>query len=196
MPSFRKSAMIALAAALGASQVAAQKGDEKKGKGGGKKETKAATGNADDPLELPIPKGKPQKGLKVPIYGSNGKLDMTFTIGVATLMDQENVKLQELRVETYKEDGSRELDINLPDAMFNKKTKIISAQAKVVIKRDDFEVTGNSVSFNVQTRQGTLGGGVKMLIHNLGETADPQSDKPSIEFEPKPAAPPVKIEPK
>jgi hypothetical protein len=196
MPLFRKSAMTALAAALGASEVAAQKGDEKKGKSGGKKEQKAATANSDEPLELPIPKGKPQKGLKVPIYGGNGKLDMTFTIGIATLVDKENVKLEELRVETYNEDGTPELDINLPDAMFNKQTKIITAKAKVVIKREDFEVTGNTVAFNVQTRQGTLGGGVKMVINNLGEFAEPQSDKPSVEFEPKPAAPPVKIEPK
>ena len=201
MPLFRKSAMIALAAALGASQVVAQKGDEKKGKSSGKKETKApaAAAGADEPMELPIPKGQPQKGVKVPIYGANGKLKMNFTIGVGTWMDAENIKLQQLRVETYKDDGSRELDMDLPDAIFNKKTKIISSKAKVVIKREDFEVTGNTMAFNIETREGTLGGGVKMLVYNLDETAEPQGSKPTIEFEPKkptPPTPPVKKEPK
>jgi hypothetical protein len=199
MPLFRKSAMIALAAALGATQVAAQKGDEKKGKASGKKETKATPAGADEPLDLPIPKGQPQKGVKVPIYGANGKLKMNFTIGVGTWMDEENIKLQRLRVETFKEDGALELDMDLPDAVFNKKTKIISSQAKVVIKREDFEVTGNTMAFNIETREGSLGGGVKMLVYNLGGTAEPQTDKPTIEFEPKPATPPtppVKKEPK
>ena len=190
MPLFRKSALIALAAALGASQVTAQKGDEKKGKSGGKKEAKTTgAAGADEPLDLPIPKGQPQKGVKVPIYDANGKLKMNFTIGIGTWMDEENIKLQQLRVETYKEDGSRELDMDLPDAIFNKKTKIISSQAKVVIKREDFEVTGNTMAFNIETREGTLGGGVKMLVYNLGETAEPQGAKPTIEFEPKPATP-------
>ena len=183
MPLFRKSAMIALAAALGASQVVAQKGDEKKGKGSGKKETKAPTAGADEPMDLPIPKGQPQKGVKVPIYGANGKLKMNFEIGIGTYIDEENVKLQKLRVETFKDDGSADLDMDLPDAVYNKKTKVISSQTRVVIKRTDFEITGNTMAFNVETREGTLGGGVKMIITNMQETAGGQ-DKPAIEFHP------------
>jgi hypothetical protein len=182
--------MIALAAALGASTAIAQKSGEEKKKGKEKNvPAKKATAKEDEPLDLPIPKGQPQKGVKVPIYGANGKLKMNFTIGVGTWIDEENIKLQELRVETYKEDGARELDMDLPDAIFNRKTKVISSKTKVLIKRDDFEVTGNSMAFNVETREGSLGGGVRMLVYNLGDTAASRDSKPKVEFEPKPEAP-------
>ena len=185
--------MLALAAALGVTQVVAQKVDAKKGdpkkadKGGkvGKLDP-----NADEPLELPIPKGQPQKGVKVPLYGANGKLKMNFEIGIGTYIDEDHVKLEKLRVETFRDDGSPELDMDLPDAVYNKKTKIISSDTRVVIKRSDFEVTGNTMAFNIETREGTLGGGVKMIITNLGETAG-TDDKPAVEFKAEPATPEV-----
>jgi lipopolysaccharide assembly outer membrane protein LptD (OstA) len=171
----RKSALLALAAALGATQAVAQKPAAKKEK---------AAENKEEALDLPIPKGQPQKGVKVPLYGANGKLKMNFEIGIGTYIDEENIKLEKLRVETYRDDGSRELDMDLPDAVYNKRTKTISSQTKVLIKREDFEVTGNTMAFNIETREGTLGGGVKMLVYNFGETTKPTESKPIIEFQP------------
>ena len=185
----RKSAIFALAVALGVTQVVAQKSDAPKEDS--KKPAKVAKGAkgeavAEDTLDLPIPKGQPQKGVKVPIYGPNGKLKMSFEIGIGTYIDEEHVKLEKLRVETFKEDGSADLDMDLPDAVYNKKSKVISSQTRVVIKRSDFEITGNNMAFNVETRQGTLGGGVKMIITNMAETAG-GPEKPAIEFQPKAA---------
>jgi hypothetical protein len=183
--------MLALAAALGATQAVAQKGDGRKGEG--KKGERTAREvkvdpKADDTLELPIPKGQPQKGVKVPLYGANGKLKMNFEIGIGTYIDEEHVKLEKLRVETFKDDGSPELDMDLPDAVYNKKTKVISSETRVVIRRSDFEITGNTMAFNIETREGTLGGGVKMIIQDLGETSGTTS-KPAIEFQGVPANP-------
>jgi lipopolysaccharide assembly outer membrane protein LptD (OstA) len=184
MPLSRKSAMLALAAALGTTQVVAQKADAKKPDKGAK--VGKLDPNAEEPLELPIPKGQPQKGVKVPLYGANGKLKMNFEIGIGTYIDEEHVKLEKLRVETFREDGTQELDMDLPDAVYNKKTKVISSQTRVVIKRSDFEVTGNTMAFNIETREGILGGGVKMIISNLGETTG-TADKPAVEFHLEPA---------
>jgi len=197
MPSSRKSAMIALAVALGATQAVAQQAGDKKGKENKPKAKPGTEAQPDDALDLPIPKGKPQKGVKVPIYGANGKLKMNWEIGVGTWIDEENVKLEKLRVETFKDDGTRDLDMDLPDAVFNRRTKVISSETKAVIRRQDFEVTGNTVAFNIETREGMLGGGVKMLIYDMGSTA--KSEKATIEFEPKPeptSTPPANKPPK
>ena len=118
-------------------------------------------------LDLPVPKGQPQKGLKIPLYGLDGKLMMNFQIGVATWIDEENIKMGELHVETFKADGEKELDLDLPDSILNTKTKDITSKARVNIKRDDFEISGNTMVFNTETKRGTLGGGVRMLIYNL-----------------------------
>ena len=184
--------MLALAAALGATQAVAQKGGDAK-KPDAKRPDKGAKvakvdPNAEETLDLPIPKGQPQKGVKVPVYGANGKLKMNFEIGIGTYIDEEHVKLEKLRVETFREDGSQELDMDLPDAVYNRKTKIISSQTKVFIKRSDFELTGNTMAFNVETREGTLGGGVKMIITDLGQTSG-TDNKPEIQFQPQPTDP-------
>ena len=184
--------MLALAAALGATQAVAQKGGDAKKPDVRKpdKGAKVAKGDPqkDDSLELPIPKGQPQKGVKVPLYGANGKLKMNFEIGIGTYIDEEHVKLEKLRVETFRDDGTQELDMDLPDAVYNKTTKVISSQTRVVIKRSDFEITGNNMAFNIETREGTLGGGVKMIISDLGQTSGTDK-KPGIEFQPQPTDP-------
>ncbi len=184
--------MLALAAALGATQAVAEKGGDAK-KTDAKKPDKGAKvakldPNAAETLELPIPKGQPQKGVKVPLYGADGRLRMNFEIGVGTRLDDENVKLEKLRVETFREDGTQELDMDLPDAVYNQKTNVISSQTKVFIKRSDFELTGNTMAFNIKTREGTLGGGVKMIITDLGQTSGTDK-KPEIQFQPQPTDP-------
>lgn len=183
--------MLALAAALGATQAVAQKGGDAK-KPDAKKVDKGAKVAKGDPqkeeLELPIPKGQPQKGVKVPLYGANGKLKMNFEIGIGTYIDEEHVKLEKLRVETFRDDGTLELDMDLPDAVYNKTTKVISSQTRVVIKRSDFEITGNNMAFNIETREGTLGGGVKMIISDFGQTSG-TDNKPAVEFQPQPTDP-------
>src|SRR5207244_1595185 len=73
---------------------------------GGVQNKKAGT----EKLDLPVPKGQPQKGLKIPLYGLDGKLMMNFQIGVATWIDDENIKMGELRIETFKQSGDKELD--------------------------------------------------------------------------------------
>ena len=82
----------------------------------------AAPAKEKDRLDLPVPKGQPQKGLRIPIYSPDGKLMMSFQIGVAEVVDADNIKMGELRLETFKENGEHEFDIDLPDSIFNAKT--------------------------------------------------------------------------
>ncbi len=145
----------------------------------------AAVKNADAPkekdrLDLPVPKGQPQKGLRIPIYSPDGKLMMSFQIGVAEVVDADHIKMGELRLETFKETGEHEFDIDLPDSVFNAKTKELTSQAHVKIKRHDFEITGNSMTFNTQTKVGTFGDGVKMVIYDARTSAAETDEKPIV----------------
>jgi Lipopolysaccharide-assembly, LptC-related len=134
-----------------------------------------------------VPKGQPQKGLRIPIYSPDGKLMMSFQIGVAEVVDADNIKMGELRMETFKEDGEHEFDIELPDSIFNAKTKELTSKAHVKIKRHDFEITGNSMTFNTETKVGKFGGGVKMVIYDASAAVAAE--------EPKPAIPAIEIKP-
>jgi len=117
-----------------------------------------------DALDLPVPKGQPQKGLRIPIYSPLGLLMMNFQIGVATWVDDDNISMGDLKVETFKDDGTSEFHIDLPDSVFNIRTKELTSKAHVTVRRSDFEISGNSMTFNTETKVGQFGGGVKMII--------------------------------
>ena len=176
MRSFLKPPMMLLVAAVGAIQMAATKGELKKEpekKEPSKEEpakppekvAKAEPGKGS--LDLPVPKGQPQKGLTVPVYDLNGIRRMNFRIGTAVRGDDDNIKMSEVRLGIFKEDGSGELDIDLPDSVYNPRTREITSETHVTIKRKDCQITGEKTTFNVETQRGKLSGGVHMIIYNL-----------------------------
>ncbi len=200
MRSSFKSSLLALCAVFAFSQLAAKKEDPKKPEAAAKptKGKKAAKDGADaDAMDLPVPKGQPQKGVKVPFYDSTGKLKMRFEIGVGTWLDEANIKMEKLRVETFKEDGTTEFDMDLPDATLNKTTKEITSQTNVTVKTAQYEITGHNMTFNIETKSGALGGGVKMIIYDKESlSGDESKEKTTVEFQPtsEPTKPPTKIE--
>ncbi len=191
MASSRNSRTFSLAAGMGLVGALAFGADTVKSVEAGKSELapaiQPAAAKEKERLDLPVPKGQPQKGLRIPIHSLDGKLMMNFQIGVAEVVDADNIKMGDLRLETFKESGEHEFDIDLPDSVFNAKTKEVTSKAKVTVKRHDFEITANSVTFNVETRSGKFGDGVKMIIFDA--RADEGDD------DKKPAVPTIEVQP-
>ena len=189
MPSFRNFPVFVFVAGLGLTQLSACGRAQESAKNSTTEKTMPAAAlvvkNADaakekDRLDLPVPKGQPQRGLRIPIYSPDGKLMMSFQIGVAEVVDADHIKMGDLRLETFKEDGEHEFEIDLPDSVFNAKTKELTSKAHVKIKRHDFEITGNSMTFNTETKVGTFGGGVKMVIYDARTSAAETDEKPAV----------------
>lgn len=146
----------------------AEKG--KSAKSGGKEGEKSVK------MSLPIPKGHDSKGLKIPYFDeANEKLQMTFVIGLANRVDDDHVRMQQLQIETFDDSGNREMMIDVPNSMLDLNTRILTTKESVTIKRSDFEITGRTMEFNTQTKQGKLGGNVRMIIYNLDEETTPDS---------------------
>ena len=158
--------------ALGATKEAKPKPGQKESarkKETAKKEEKPRA-KAPSKMALPIPKGHDAKGLKIPYFDeATGKLQMTFTIGIANRLDEDHVRMNELQVETFNPEGEREMLIDLPTSILDLNTRVISTKERVTIKRSDFEITGQSMEFNTETKLGKLAGNVRMLIYNLDE---------------------------
>ncbi len=141
-------------------------------------------------IDVPVPMGHDSKGLKIPYFGSDGKLQMNFNIGVAKRIDDNHIEMTDLAIETFDEEGQHDMAIDLPTSVMDLTTSVITTQKKVVIKRSDFELHGNTMIFNTKTRQGGVGGNVRMLIYNLSEETGDTGDagKPK---DPQPAAAPT-----
>ena len=87
--------------------------------------------------------------------------------------------MTETEVETFDENGEHEMTIDLPKSELNVTTSVITTKKHVAIKREDFSITGETLEFNMKTKKGTLGGGVKMLIYNIQEEL-PEAPAPKI----------------
>jgi hypothetical protein len=150
----------------------AQKSEKTQGKGSGQTgekksdQKKKTSGTSSSPVASSVLKGYPSKGLKIPYFDAEGNLQMTFEIGVATRLDEEQLRMDTAQLETF-EDGEREMLITLPSAVLNLSSGVMIAESPVSIQRSDLELTGRTMVFNTKTKQGKLGGGVRMLIFDL-----------------------------
>jgi hypothetical protein len=180
MTSFVKHIAVLAAALIATTALAEKPDDDRSSKPDGKetadKKAKKAKGakasgeaDASRKVDVPVPKGHPSMGVSIPYYDSAGKHEMQFRIGVASRLDDNHIAMTDLGIETFDENGKHEMQIDLPSAILDTDTSVVTSKKHVTIQRQDFELTGESMIFNTRTKQGGLGGNVRMLIYNLDE---------------------------
>lgn len=133
----------------------------------GKKEDGAQ--QASQAINIPIPIGHDAKGVKLPYYGENGKLQMNFSIDSAFRLDANRLQMKMVKMETYGEDGKPEMSIEMPASILDLTTRIVTSDEPVVIRRPEFEITGETMQFDTRTKSGKITGKTRMLIYKLGE---------------------------
>jgi hypothetical protein len=127
----------------------------------------ATLSSQESEFDLPVPMGMPVNGIKIPQYDEDGKLLMLLEAGVAKKVDDKQVEMESLKLEALDGEG-RKIFVELPQALFNLETRILTGENSAKISREDFEITGDSIEFNTKTRFGTLRGNVKMVISTEG----------------------------
>lgn len=133
------------------------------------------------PISIPLVEGFPSFGVRLPDLDEQGKLRSFFSIGSVSRVNEREVEIKDSVVETYAADGSREMSIELPEARLDRMTRVLVAHVPVTIRRDEFEVTGATMEFNTVTREGGLGGPVRMLLYNLDSSKGGETESPKAE---------------
>lgn len=114
-------------------------------------------------FELPVPVGIPVNGIKVPHYNSEGELELVLEAESAQKIDEQNVSFTNLKLEAH-DDENRKIFVDLPQAVLNLDTRILTGDKTVQIRREDFTISGDRIEFNTKTRYGTLKGNISMVI--------------------------------
>jgi hypothetical protein len=115
-------------------------------------------------MELPVPAGQPVKGIKVPFYGPDGTtLQMTVEADLARRIDDANIEMENMKIEAMSDDGAQ-IFVEMPRSVFNMEVRMLAGENGVIIKRDDFEISGRAGEFDLKTRFGKVMGNVKMII--------------------------------
>jgi hypothetical protein len=125
---------------------------------------------------IPLPIGHEAKGLVLPDFDGDGRLRGKFEAGTAHRIDQEHVGFQHLKITTYTPGSQPDLRIDMQTSVLDLKTRILSSQERTTIQRSDFNIAGDSVQFDTNSKTGRLMGNVKMVITDKSHlTAKPST---------------------
>jgi hypothetical protein len=147
--------------------------DKNRGKVKGTKQKKnlpaasaTATGSPGEQslTNIPLPIGHEAKGLVLPDFDLEGHLRGKFVAGSARRLDEERVSFQNLKITTFTPESQIDLQIDLHTSIFNLKTKILTSNERSTVIRADFNIVGDTISFDTNARTGRMIGNVKMVI--------------------------------
>src|SRR6267154_2469169 len=159
-------AILLLSVVLGVSSLAPCASAQSKGRKG-KPRAKAGPSSSPDEQSLtniPLPIGHEAKGLVLPDFDADGHLRGKFEAGTAHRIDQEHVGFEQLKIYTYTPEDQPDLRIDMSTSVLDLKTRILSSKARTTIQRADFNIAGDSVEFDTNSKTGRLIGNVKMVI--------------------------------
>jgi len=127
---------------------------------------------------IPLPIGHEAKGLVLPDFDGEGHLRGRFEAGTAHRIDQEHIGFQHLKITTYTPENEPDLKIDMHTSVLDLTTRVLSSQERTTIQRADFNIAGDSMYFDTNTRTGRLIGNVKMVITDESHlTAKPNSSE-------------------
>jgi hypothetical protein len=146
-------------------------------KGQKKKQPRAVRPRGEQSLtNIPLPIGHEAKGLVLPDFDGEGHLRGKFEAGTARRIDQQHIGFQHLKITTYTPESQPDLQIDLQTSVLDLKTRVLSSHERTTIQRADFNIAGDSVQFDTNTKTGRLIGNVKMVItdrsHLTGKTSE------------------------
>jgi hypothetical protein len=123
--------------------------------------------------DVPITSGHDAKGLVLPDFDFQGRLRGKLQAGVTRRLDEQNIEFLGVKFTTFvPETGTPDLEISMDKSAFNLKTQVLTSNVRSTVKRSDFEVTGDSMKFEMLTRLGTLEGNVKLVVRGKARTPE------------------------
>src|SRR5262245_56273431 len=127
---------------------------------------------------IPLPIGHEAKGLVLPDFDADGHLRGKFEAGTAHRIDEGHVGFAQLRITTFTPEDQQDLRIDMSTSVLDLKTRILSSKTRTTIQRADFNIAGDSVEFDTNSRTGRLIGNVKMVITDKSHlTAKPDANQ-------------------
>jgi hypothetical protein len=141
------------------------------------KPTPSASPGEQSLTNIPLPIGHEAKGLVLPDFDGEGHLRGKFEAGTAHRIDQEHIGFHHLIITTYTPENQPDLKIDMSTSILDLKTRILSSKERTKIQRADFNIAGDSVQFDTNSKTGRLIGNVKMVITDKSHLAATPSPK-------------------
>ena len=138
--------------------------------------TPSASPGEQNLTNIPLPVGHEAKGLVLPDFDVEGHLRGRFEAASAKRLDEYHIGFHSLKIITYTPESKPDLTVELSESILNLKTRILSSNERTIIKRADFDISGDSVEFDTNTHTGKLVGNVKMVITSQSQLLGNQNE--------------------
>ena len=127
--------------------------------------------------DVPIAAGHDAKGLVLPDFDLKGRLRGKLEAGITRRLDDEHIEFKEVKFTTFVPETEKpELEITMNSSVFNLKTQVLNSSERSMVKRSDFEISGDTMQFEMLTRKGTLAGNVKMVVRGKPRTVENEAE--------------------
>ena len=93
-------------------------------------------------------------------------MTMCLIAETAQKLNENQVELGKLKIQ-FDDKEEKEIIVEIPHSMLNLETKILTADSETMIRREDFEIVGESAVFDTLARQGKFKGHVHASFRNL-----------------------------
>jgi hypothetical protein len=136
----------------------------------------SASPGAQSLTNIPLPVGHEAKGLVLPDFATDGHLRGKFAAKTARRLDEGHVGFENLEINTYTPESRPDLQISMRTGVLDLRTRVLSSRERTTIKRADFDIAGDSVEFNTESRTGRLIGNVKMVLTQQSQLVEQQGE--------------------
>jgi len=142
-------------------------------------------------FDVPIPIGHDARVVRIPYYDDRGKLQQIILIDKAYRADDGHIDMKNAYMQTYDDKGTPDTSIFMTRAILDLNTRVVTSDVPVVVRRSDFQITGQKMVFNTQTHKGEMSGHVHMIIYNRQAANKPAaSPSPAARTSPRPKSTP------
>lgn len=118
---------------------------------------------------IPLTVGHEAKGLVLPNYDLQGKLVGKFAADKAARLDENHVRFTNLKMQTFDPQEKPDINVAMTDGILNLETRVIESKERTTLKRADFQISGDTMSFSTVSHEGTMTGKVHMTLYNQKE---------------------------
>jgi len=186
----RRIAILALAASLLAGAPIVRGGKKDYGADLSTPGPSASPSPARPKFDVPIPINHDAEVVKIPYSDAHGKKQMDVYTKIAFRQDLNHLELHKAWMQTYDEKGNYDIGVYFISSVLDLNTRIVTSDVPVTVSRSDFQIVGQKMTFNTQTRVGHMSGHVHMVIYNRQDMSQGPSPSPSPSPSPHPGATP------
>jgi len=174
----RGGAGVAVAVLLALGGIASGNDGKKKGAADVSPSPGASGSPAAPKFNVPIPPGHGALKVQLPYFDERGRLQMFFNIAKAYRVDMDHLEMKNAYMQTYDEKAAPDANVFMTRCVLDLNTRIVTSDVPVTVRRSDFQIVGQKMVFNTQTRAGRMTGHVRMVIYNRA-TMSPSTPSPS-----------------